>query len=225
MRVAATWQQDLTDDRVLLAAGRSILRSALSATAELDLTLVSVILIPMETRKTIEAFDGFLVRGGLLLEAVVIGGAALNLMGVIARPTNDCDVLHPTLPRAILDAAVAFAAECRLAGEELKDDWLNNGPSSLTTLLPPGWEQRTEAVFSGAAISLRCLGRADLLRTKLFALCDRGLDLADCVALAPSASELEEVAPWVEWQDANPNWPAHVRETLAKLGERLGHGV
>lgn len=68
-------------------------------------------------------------------------------------------------------------------------------------------------------------GAALNLRTKLFALCDRGLDLADCLALAPTADELAALLPWVEEQDLNPDWPAHVRATLADLGERLGHAL
>jgi len=67
--------------------------------------------------------------------------------------------------------------------------------------------------------------RADLLKTKLFALCDRGTDLADCIAMAPTAAELEEAEPWLSEQDANPMWPEHVRATLDDLRRRLGHGV
>jgi hypothetical protein len=65
----------------------------------------------------------------------------------------------------------------------------------------------------------------DLLRSKLFALCDRGFDLGDCLALAPTAGELGAILPWLEQQDGNPDWPAHVRATLADLGGKLGHGV
>lgn len=159
------------------------------------------------------------------LDAVVIGGAALNLLGVITRATKDCDILDPPLPPAIVDAARSFAAEVRRRGEELQDDWLNNGPASLASVLPPGWRDRLQPTFSGAAIQLRCLGRDDLLRSKLFALCDRGFDLGDCVALAPAAEELRAISPWLEQQDGHPGWPAHVRATLADLGRRLGHGV
>ncbi len=109
--------------------------------------------------------------------------------------------------------------------EALRDDWLNNGPASLGPLLPLGWKERLQVAFVGQALDLRCLGREDLLRSKLFALCDRALDLPDCIALAPSARELTTICPWLEEQDANPSWPAHVRETLADLGRRLNHGV
>lgn len=179
----------------------------------------------MRPRETLTAFDRFLEDRALRLDAVVIGGTALNLLGVVSRPTKDCDVLHPALPPAIAEAAREFAALQRAAGEALQDDWLNNGPQSLVSQLPAGWQERLQTVFTGAALELRCLGREDLLRSKLFALCDRGIDLRDCIALAPTANELSAILPWLETQDANPDWPAHVRETFADLAKRLGHGV
>ncbi len=78
---------------------------------------------------TLEAFDRYLTDRGLRLDAVVIGGAALNLLGVISR------------------------------------------------------------------------------------------------ALAPTADESGAILPWLEQQDGKPDWPAHVRATLADLGRKLGHGV
>jgi hypothetical protein len=90
----------------------------------------------MLPRPTIEAFDRHLLGLGLRFEAVVIGGSALGLMGIIKRPTRDFDILVPELPPAI----------------------------------------------------------------------------AECV-------------PWLEVQDGNELWPAHVRTTVADLVRRLGHGV
>ena len=154
-----------------------------------------------------------------------IGGVAMALLGVVSRQTRDCDVLDPQIPRAIVDAARDFAADARRRGEVLHDDWFNNGPSSLSDLLPDGWRDRAQTVFSGKALTLGCLGRSDLLRSKLFALCDRALDLPDCIAMAPTPEELEEVLPWVTRQDLNPDWPDHVRATFADLGRRLGHAL
>ena len=111
------------------------------------------------------------------------------------------------------------------AGHPTLDDWLNDGPSSLTDDLPQGWEDQLQTAFQGEAVTLRTLGRLDLLRSKLFALCDRAIDLPDCLALSPSEAELGHLLPWLEARDANPDWPAHVRSTLADLGRRLGHGV
>lgn len=179
----------------------------------------------MLPRETIAAFDLFLKKQGLYLEAVVVGGAALALIGVTERQTRDVDVLHPDLPAAVADAARAFAARQRAFGHFLADDWLNNGPSQLKDTLPEGWMARSQAAFSGEALTLLVLGRGDLLKTKFFSLCDRGTDLGDCLALAPSEGEIDEAESWVALQDAHPDWPEHVRRTLDDLRKRVRHGV
>ena len=178
-----------------------------------------------ETQAILLSFDQYLTERRLQFDAVVIGGAALNLLGVVSRLTKDCDILHPEIPKEIAEASRAFAIELRVQGGTLQDNWLNNGPASLAGQLLPRWENRLQTVFVGKAICLRSLGREDLLCAKLFALCDRGIDLRDCIALAPSVNELESVLPWLERQDANPDWPAHVRATIADLRRRLGHGI
>jgi hypothetical protein len=179
----------------------------------------------MEVRETIAGFDLFLFERGLSLEAVIIGGAALNLLGVVSRRTKDCDVLDPELPGPVVQAARDYARDVREKGGVLRDDWLNNGPRSLLKALPSGWEARLQLAFEGKALVLMSLGRDDLLRSKLFALCDRGIDLDDCIALRPTPGELKAFAAWVEAQDLNPDWPTHVRRTLADLARRLGHGL
>ncbi|MEN9580940.1 MAG: hypothetical protein RJA70_3949 [Pseudomonadota bacterium] len=179
----------------------------------------------MLPRPTIQAFDRHVLGLGLRFEGVVIGGSALGLMGVIQRPTRDFDILVPELPPAIISAARDFAKAQRQAGVDLQDDWLNNGPIQLGEILPAGWRARVQRIFDGQAVVLSTLGRADLLKSKLFALCDRGTDLPDCIALAPTAEELAECMPWLELQDGNKLWPAHARATVADLARRLGHGV
>ena len=187
--------------------------------------LVSDNLILMDPKATLESFDTHLEARGLAFQGIAIGGVALVLMGVIDRATRDLDVLDPAIPEPILEAARSFALSLRSAGEVLRDDWLNNGPASLTGVLPDGWRDRLVDLFEGRALTLRGLGRADLLKTKLFALCDRGLDLPDCEALAPTEDELGDALAWIQGQDANPGWPEHVAEILQDLAQRLGHGV
>lgn len=174
-------------------------------------------------REILTDFDRYLARRGLRLDAVIVGGAALNLLGLVSRPTKDCDVLDPVLSQEVAEAARAFAAEVREGGEVLDDGWLNNEPASLAGQLPAGGRDRLQSASRGLAIELHCLGREDLLRSKLFALCDRGTDLGDCLALAPDETELRALLPWLEQQDAAPGWPAHVRATLAGRARRLGH--
>jgi hypothetical protein len=126
----------------------------------------------------------------------VIGGAVLNLLGVVSRPTQDRDILDPQLPAEVQEAARGFAVEVRARGEILQDNnWLNNGPAMLAKQLPGGWRAQLQPAFKSRALVLEALGWLDLLRSKLFALCDRGLDVGDCVALGPSAEELASVLP------------------------------
>jgi hypothetical protein len=126
----------------------------------------------MLPRETLLAFDSYLAARSLRLDGVVIGGAALNLLGVVSWPSKDCDILQPQLPPEILAAARTFAAGMRERGAALDDDWLSNGPASLALQLPTKWEERVQRAFAGAAIRLDCLGRLDFLRAKLLALCD-----------------------------------------------------
>ena len=174
---------------------------------------------------TIAAFDDYLARQEAFFEAIIVGGTALALLGVVSRHTKGCDVLHPDIPERINRLARSFAEEQRRAGIPLSDEWFNNGPASLKRDLPEGWAERIQPASAGEALTLHTLGRLDLLRSKLFALCDRGVDLADCVALGPTADEIEMIRPWLELGDANPQWPDHVREVLVDLKERVTDGL
>ena len=124
----------------------------------------------MKTTVIVARFDAFLAAEGLHLEAIIVGGAALGLLGLITRETRDCDVLAPSLPEEILAAARRFASVVRSEGFVLRDDWLNNGPESLGSVLPQGWRSRLQLAFTGQAIVLHTLAREDLLKTKLCAL-------------------------------------------------------
>ena len=175
----------------------------------------------MQVIEVTKQFDEFLKERNLSLEAVVIGGAALVLLGVISRQTKDCDVLHPLLTPELEAAAREFALAMRQSGIALQDNWLNHEPSSIAGLLPVHWESRVQLVFKGETITFYTLGRLDLLRTKLFALCDRGSDMQDCIAMNPTFDEIQEASPWVQMQDANPDWPRHVVSVLRDLASRL----
>ena len=82
----------------------------------------------MDVRETIAGFDLFLFGRDLSLEAVVIGGAALNLLGVVSRRTKDCDVLDPELPSPVIQTAHDYARDVRKKGGVY-------GTTGLTTAL------------------------------------------------------------------------------------------
>ena len=173
----------------------------------------------------IPQFDRYLGERGIAFEAIVVGGTALALLGLIARETRDCDVIEPQLPETILEASRAFAKDLDGRGVILREDWLNNGPSSLGGVLPDGWKTRLQVLYRGQVITLWSPGRSELIMSKVFALCDRGTDLLDCLALQPTQEQLGIVASWLVRQDLHPDWPLHVRTTLNDLARRLGHGL
>lgn len=169
----------------------------------------------------IEKFDRYLTVRRLRFQSVIIGGAALIAMGVISRKTRDIDCLTPEIPGEIKQASRDFAREN--SDLDLRDNWLNNGPMSLVNDLPGDWRTRLATLYTGQSIVLQTLGRIDLLRTKLYALCDRLEDWPDCIALAPTEDELNVCLPWVAERDGNPYWPEHVRDTFSELAERIGY--
>ncbi|MDO9181967.1 MAG: DUF6036 family nucleotidyltransferase [Bacteriovorax sp.] len=168
-------------------------------------------------------FDQYLHKNSMHFEAIVIGGAALSILGIITRQTQDVDVLDPEIPNNILEAAKLFATLEGISETSLKENWLNHGPESLRKYLRPNWRMRLQPLFQGSAITFTTLGRVDLIGTKILAYCDRGTDLKDCIDLKPSREEILEILPWVEQYDLNPDWPKYVRGQVEELASRLNY--
>ena len=61
----------------------------------------------MMTGEILELFDEHMAQKGLRLDAVVIGGTALNLLGIVSRYTKDCDILYPQISKEVAEAAAA----------------------------------------------------------------------------------------------------------------------
>lgn len=173
----------------------------------------------MNVSETIKAFDEFLKSEGLTFEATVIGGAALSVMKIITRETIDIDCLSPKIPKKILEASYKFRS--MYPELNLIERWLNNGPESLLHDLDPGWERRTVDIFKGHAVNFKTLGRLDLIKSKMFAYCDRQTDLQDCIALNPNEMELIEALKWVKERDANTDWPEYVEKQFLFFKHQL----
>ncbi len=171
----------------------------------------------MITKDILDAYDKFLEGRGLQLEAIIVGGTALNLLGYISRQTRDVDIIAPELSEALKLTSEEFSKTI----PTLWSNWLNNGPSSLVEILPTGWKTRLQDSYIGTALHLKTLGRSDLLKTKLFAYCDRGTVFSDCLAMKPTPAELDEARTWVVLQNANPLWPEHVRASFEVLTQQL----
>ncbi len=145
--------------------------------------------------QTLKEFDAFLASEGVGFEAVVIGGAALHVLGVVTRTTEDVDVLVPRVPAEIADAAARFAALPHT--QPVNGGWFNSKSYDFAAVpgcLPTGWRQRVVPLMHGVALKLDTLARLDLLCTKLVALVDREEDLGDCIARAHARGTGRSVA-------------------------------
>jgi hypothetical protein len=180
-----------------------------------------------------------LAAEGYAYAVTILGGAALNLLGIVARTTADVDILAFATPGAgtapdpatlreppePMPEPLARAARSVARDLGLDPHWLNTGPAlQWRTGLPPGLEHRVhwrryDALWVGV------VDRYDLVFFKLFAATDsagpRSVHYQDLLALRPSAAELDAAAAWVRTQDASPEFAdilqrvvAHVRTDL-----------
>ncbi len=195
------------------------------------------------------AIDDALDRVGQLLAArglsyaiVVLGGAALNLLGILDRATTDVDILafadppqrrdrkatepqriHPPpepMPSSLTDAARRVARELGLA-----ENWLNTGPAlQWRAGLPSGLERRVHW-RRYSALWVGVVDRYDLIFFKLFAAADstgpRSVHYRDLAALRPTAKELSEAAGWVRMQDASVEFATVLEQMLSYAREDL----
>jgi len=163
---------------------------------------------------------------GASASIVVLGGAALNLLGFVDRATRDVDVLaradeatgqlrHPEpLPAALREAISEVALDF---GEPR--DWMNTAVArQWVTGLPPGLGARVEwRDFSALRVGL--VAREDLIAFKLYASADQtgpsSVHVSDLLALRPTPLELSEAAGWIRTQDASPEFHAVVDRVIA----------
>jgi hypothetical protein len=145
---------------------------------------------------------------------VILGGAAMNLLSLVDRPTIDVDVLaradeagiiaHPDpLPEALRMAIAAVARD-----QGLIDSWMNTTVADQWRFgLPPGLAERiTWRAFGGLKVGI--VSRVDLVCFKLYASADQtgpdNVHVRDLLALKPSSEELDWAAAWVREQDPSP---------------------
>jgi hypothetical protein len=180
----------------------------------------------------LQAVGELLARRGEPAAVVVVGGTALNLLGVVERYTRDVDVLALATPRrrgepnnvrapdplppALRDAAATVARDLRLP-----PDWLDTRVGAQwETGLPPGLVDRIKwKRFAGLWVGLP--DRLDLIHLKLYAAADdigtKSRHYQDLVALAPSGAELEQAREWVEEQDPSPEIAHTLQLIIARV--------
>jgi hypothetical protein len=139
--------------------------------------------MPTPFEPGLDALGQILEEQGLAADLVVIGAGALLLRGEIVRPTGDLDVVA-RVENGELEASQPFpeplVRAVRRVGAALglpyvprdEKDWLNAGPSYLTTIgLPQGFEDRLTLRTYGS-LTIRIAARIDLIAFKFFAASD-----------------------------------------------------
>jgi hypothetical protein len=188
-----------------------------------------------------QRIEELLVAVGELLRAagcsytiVVVGGASLNLQGLVERTTKDVDVVaraekkgkriafvRPDPLPAPLQNAIATVA--RDFG--LPEDWMN-------TQVAGQWPRHLpEFLFEEihwrdyAALRVGIVGRPTLIALKLHAAADRDAESVhyqDLLALSPSAAELRRARSVAISQDAGAEFPRLVDQVIARVQKDTG---
>ncbi len=164
-------------------------------------------------------------------ELLAIGGGALQLQGLITRPTRDIDVVAmidraalvplerlPTpLEQAVSDTAAVFG---------LPTGWFNAGPRSLIDFgLPDGVLKRAHR-REWAGLVLHVADRRDQIFFKLYAAVDQGpgsKHFQDLRQLEPSVAKLRAAAGWVRTHDPSPGFDQELRRALRAFGVSNGN--
>ena len=171
-------------------------------------------------RAALRAVGELLAADGHEVGIIVVGGASLNLLGLLERGTSDVDVLAVAqrdstgatemrdpapLPAALARSIATVARDLRLP-----DDWMNTDVALQWKVgLPPTLPaDLTWETFGGLTVGLA--GRQTLIMLKLFAATDSGqssVHMQDLIALRPTDAELAGAADWVKTQDASDAFP------------------
>ncbi|HEY7281100.1 MAG TPA: hypothetical protein VID47_05835 [Actinomycetota bacterium] len=163
---------------------------------------------------------------GLRYEVVAIGGSGLMLLGLIARPTKDLDVVALVESGELVSAqpfptplSDSVADVGRLL--DLDERWLNPGPTELLRFgLPEGFEARLGARRYGG-LTLHLAGRFDQIHFKLYAAADQATTskhFADLRALDPTEEELLAAARWSQTHDPSEGFRQELVRVLVALG-------
>lgn len=167
------------------------------------------------------------------VQIVVVGGTALNLLGLISRVTQDVDIIarmgegntlinSEPLPEYLSQAIKIVAQDF-----DVPSDWMNTEISAQWQFgLPPNLKHDIEwRQYNQLKVGL--VKRRSLIALKLFAAVDRGkksVHTNDLIQLKPSMAELQEAAKWVEEQDASDEFPSLIQDVIEYVNSRVFSG-
>ncbi len=184
-----------------------------------------------DIERVLTAVGELLAADGERASVVVIGGGALQLLGVIDRATRDVDIVAVTVVPGQLERLVrppnplprALAAAIQQVGKDfgLPDNWMNAGPAGQWDIgLPAGFSERVDWRRYGG-LDVGVAHRLDLIFLKLEAAADQPTSnsrhFSDLVALNPSDAELSAAAAWAREKNAGPEYPTFIDEAIAHV--------
>jgi hypothetical protein len=192
--------------------------------------------LPAEIERALGAVGELLAAERAEVGIVVVGGTALNLLGIVARTTRDVDVLAVVsstaqagsvvlappdpLPEPLRQAIVTVARDLGLSAS-----WMNTVAGlQWQTGLPPGLERRLHwRRYGGLTVGLA--DRYDLIFFKLYAAADSGgpfsVHSQDLLALRPTEGELSAAATWVREQDPTPDFLSILEQVIEHVRASL----
>lgn len=175
------------------------------------------------------------------VEWVVCGGVALALQGLHTRTTRDVDVLGTwDTPGSEIAGIDDFPEKVKVCIERVIQDhpelqgtrWINLGPRHLVEFgLPDGFEDRLHAISFGTRLTLRLLGRQDLVALKLFAAADvagsrQHIHYNDLEVLKPTEAELDAAVKWTRTLPDFELIRTEIRDAVCRLGyDELGYYI
>lgn len=165
-----------------------------------------------DIERALEIVGALLGEAGPAFELVVVGGAALNILGFVSRPTRDVDVLGLRLRSggSRIVKASPFPPELATAVAQAATDlgldagWLNAGPTDLLDWgLPEGFQSRLIQRSYGPRLLVDLPNRVDLISLKVYAAADTGVGrhTDDLRALGATCEELLAGAVWARTHD------------------------
>ncbi len=163
---------------------------------------------------------------GVSYDLVLIGGAGLQALGIIDRPTRDADVVAFRDGDALLDPRplpepLRVAANRVAADYGLAEGWLNAGPSDLLRWgLPEGFTERLISRRFGDALVVHVAHRYDQIHLKLYAVVDQGAGRheTDLRALQPTKEELLAATGWTRTHDPSEGFRIVLVRVLKHFG-------
>lgn len=181
-------------------------------------------LIP-DIERALTAVGELLAAEGQTAAVVIVGGAALNLLGIVRRATRDVDVLAVAdssagrlRPPSPLPDQLRKAIATVSRDFDLPADWLNTDVGGQwETGLPPGLDGRVDWRRYGG-LSVGIADRRDLIFLKLYAAADdvgpESVHFQDLLALSPTPEELNSAARWVRAQDPSAEFGSTLDKVL-----------